>query len=137
MSIEIAAASALTQATPATGAAGAAGTQVQAGYGVSLTDFGGFQNAMANASMRLEARPVTGPNETVKALFKPFDHINTEAAQITAEGNAANAGGKEITPGQMVSLTAKCQEFMFHCQLMSSVANKTSDGLTQLFRQQS
>jgi hypothetical protein len=115
MTIEIAAASLLQQAAPATGAAGA-GASVQAGYGVSLTDLGGFQQALANAGARLEAKP---------------------ALQITAEGQAAQAAGKEITPGQMVMLTAKCQEFMFHAQLMSSVANKTSDGLSQLFRQQS
>jgi len=134
MSIEIAAASALGQASSA---AGAAGGQFQAGYGVSLTDFGGFQQAMTNATARLEARPATGPNEAAQALFKPFEHINTEAAQISEVSKAAEAAGKEITPGQMVSLTARCQEFMFHCQLMSSIASKTSDGLSQLFRQQS
>jgi hypothetical protein len=134
MSIEIAAASALTQSSAA---AGTTGSAMQAGYGVSLTDFGGFQQALANAGTRLEARPVTGPNDTVKALFQPFDHINSEAARITADGQAAQAQGSEITPGQMVMLTARCQEFMFHCQLMSTVANKGSEGLTQLFRQQS
>ena len=41
-----------------------------------------------------------------------------------------------MTPGDMVSLTMRCQEFMFHCQLMSNIANRTSDGLQQLFRQQ-
>jgi len=47
MTIDIAAAAALNQAAPA---AGATGGQVQIGYGVSLTDFGGFQQAMANAT---------------------------------------------------------------------------------------
>lgn len=136
MTIEIAAASLLQQATPATGAA-AAGGSVQAGYGVSLTDLGGFQQALANAGVRLEAKPVSAPSHTAEMVMKPFEHINNEAQQIAAEGQAAQAAGKEITPGQMVLLTAKCQEFMFHAQLMSSVANKTSDGLSQLFRQQS
>ena len=136
MTIEIAAASLLQQATPATTGA-AAGGSVQAGYGVSLTDIGGFQQALANAGARLEAKPVSAPSHTAELVMKPFEHINNEALQITAEGQAAKAAGKEITPGQMVLLTAKCQEFMFHAQLMSSVANKTSDGLSQLFRQQS
>jgi len=134
MSIEIAAASALGQASSA---AGAAGGQVQAGYGVSLTDFGGFQQAMASASARLEARPTTGPSQAAEAVFKPFEHINTEAAQISEAGKAAEASDKQLTPGQMVMLTARVSEFAFHCQLMSSVANKTSEGLSQLFRQQS
>jgi hypothetical protein len=36
----------------------------------------------------------------------------------------------------MIMLSVRCQEFMFHCQLTSNVANRTSDGLQQLFRQQ-
>ena len=135
MSIEIAAAaSALVQGSPA---AGVAGGQVQAGYGVSLTDFSGFQQALANASARLEARPVNAPPEAVKLAFQPFDHINNEAAQLSEAGKAAQAAGKDLSPGDMVLLTARCQEFAFHCQLMASVANKTSDGLSQMFRQQS
>ncbi len=136
MTIEIAAASMLQQAAPASGAA-ATGASVQAGYGVSLTDFNGFQQALANAGARLEAKPVSVPSHTAELVMRPFEHINNEALQITADGQAAQAAGKDITPGQMVMLTAKCQEFMFHAQLMSSVANKTSDGLSQLFRQQS
>ena len=135
MSIEIAAAaSALVQGAPA---AGAAGGQVQAGYGVSLTDFGGFQQALANASARLEARPVNAPPEAVKLAFQPFDHINNEAAQLSEAGKAAQTAGKDLSPGDMVLLTARCQEFAFHCRLMASVANKTSEGLSQMFRQQS
>ena len=39
-------------------------------------------------------------------------------------------------PGEIMKLTVRCQEFMFHCQLTSNIANRTSDGLQQLFRQQ-
>jgi hypothetical protein len=133
MTVEIAATAA------ATGAAAPAvtGNQFQAGYGVSLTDFGGFQQALANASARLEAQPGFKAQEATKALFSPFEHINTEAAKITAEANKVQAAGGEMTPGEVVMFTAKSAEFMFHCQLMSSVANKTSEGLQQLFRQQS
>jgi hypothetical protein len=135
MSMEIAAAaSPLTTPSPASGTTGGA---VQAGYGVSLTDLGGFQQALASASARLEARPVSQPTEAAQVLFKPFDHINNEAAQLSAEGQKAQAAGKDLSPGDMVLLTARCQEFAFHCQLMASVANKTSDGLSQMFRQQS
>jgi len=135
MSMEIAAAaSAVMQGSSA---AGAVGGQVQAGYGVSLTDFNGFQQSMASASARLEAQPVNQTPEAVKLVFKPFDHINSEAAQLQESGKVAQAAGKDLTPGDMVMLTARCQEFAFHCQLMASVANKTSDGLSQMFRQQS
>jgi hypothetical protein len=36
----------------------------------------------------------------------------------------------------MVMLTVKSHEFLFHSQLTANVANRTSDGLQQLFRQQ-
>ena len=133
MSVEIAATAAATGAS----APAVAGNQFQAGYGVSLTDFGGFQQALANASARLEVQPGFKPQEATKALFSPFENINTEAAKITAEANRVQAAGGEMKPGDVVMFTAKSAEFMFHCQLMSSIANKTSEGLQQLFRQQS
>jgi hypothetical protein len=132
MTIEIAAA-ALSHAS----AAGAAGAPVQVGYGVSLTDFGGFQQALAQASARLEARPAESSSEAARQLIKPFEHINSEAAQLSADARLAQSGAQEMSPGQIVALTVRSTEFMFHCQLTSNIANRTSDGLQQLFRQQS
>jgi hypothetical protein len=126
-------------AAPVTGAAspiGAAG-QVQVGYGVSLSDFGAFQQGLANAGARLEASPVAATSEAAKMLVSPFEHINTEAARLSTDAKAAQASGNDLTPGDMVMLTARAQEFSFHCMLMSNIANRTSDGLQQMFRQQS
>ena len=136
MTIELAATQALSQAT-AGATAGVAGGPVQVGYGVSLTDLSGFQQSMQSAAMRLEARPIQGPTEAAKVLMKPFEHINGEAARIADEAKVAQTKGQEMTPGDMMMLTMRCQEFMFHCQLTSNIANRTSDGLQQLFRQQS
>jgi hypothetical protein len=133
MTIDIAVTTALSHAS----AAGGAAAPVQAGYGVSLTDFSGFQQAMTAAHGRLESRPVGAPSEAAKQLMKPFEHINGEAAKISLDANAAKNAGREMTPGEVVMLTVRCQEFMFHCQLTSNIANRTSDGLSQLFRQQS
>lgn len=132
MTMEIAAV-ALTQASSATGA----GAPVQVGYGVSLSDIGGFEQALASAGARLEARPAGGVSGAAEALMKPFAHINTEAAQLSAEAKLAQSGTQEMSPGQIVALTVRSTEFMFHCQLTSNIANRTSDGLQQLFRQQS
>jgi hypothetical protein len=134
MTIDVAAAAVLNPVAPA---AGAAAGQVQAGYGVSLTDFAGFQQAMAGAAARLEAAPAAVLSEAAKVLFTPFEHINTEAARLSADAQAAKDSGQEMKPGEVVMLSARSMEFMFHCQLMSSIANKTSEGLQQLFRQQS
>jgi hypothetical protein len=132
MTIEIAATAALSHAS-----AGAGAAPVQVGYGVSLTDFGGFQQAIASAHARLEARPVGAPSEAAIQLMKPFEHINGEAAKLAVDANAAQNANREMTPSEVVMLTVRCQEFMFHCQLTSNIANRTSDGLSQLFRQQS
>jgi hypothetical protein len=138
MSFEIAAVTSNLGAAGAGASAGAASPgsadpTVQVGYGASLTDFGGFERALA----RLEARPLEGPSAAAKHFMKPFEHINNEAAQISADAQVAKAEGREMTPGEIVSMTVRCQEFMFHCQLVSNIANRTSDGLQQLFRQQS
>ena len=121
---------------PGASSVGSAGP-VQAGYGVSLSDFGGFQQGLANASARLEAHPVGAPSEAAKMLVTPFEHINTEAAKLSADAKLAQSSGNGLSPGDMVMLTARCQEFSFHCTLMSNIANRTSDGLQQMFRQQS
>ena len=134
MTIELAATQAMSQATSAAG--GVTGGPVQVGYGVSLTDLNGFQQSMQSAAVRLEARPMQGPTEAAKVLMKPFEHINGEALRIADEAKVAQTKGQEMTPGDMMILTMRCQEFMFHCQLTSNIANRTSDGLQQLFKQQ-
>jgi hypothetical protein len=121
---------------PGAAAGGAGAAPVQAGYGVSLTDLGGFESALARAGARLEAQPVNASSEAARQLMKPFEHINTEASRLAADARAAKAGDQQMTPGEIVQLTVRCQEFMFHCQLTSNIANRTSDGLQQLFRQQ-
>ena len=136
MSFEIAAAAALGPSSAAASVGGAGAAPVQVGYGVSLTDIGGFQRALDSAGARLEARPVAAPSEAAKQLFKPFEHINGEALRLSGDAKVAEAAGRDMSPGEMVMLTVRCQEFMFHCQLTSNIANRTSDGLQQLFRQQ-
>ena len=129
----MAATDALTQA--------ASGGGVRAGYGVSLTDLSGFQDAMARAQAggvaELAPQAVAAPSESMQALFQPLEHINNEAASLNEVAQSAMAAGRDMTPGEMVMLTVRCQEFLFHSQLTTNVANRTSDGIQQLFRQQS
>ena len=141
MTFEIAAAAMAQTGAAGTGAMGAgahaAPAPTQVGYGVSLTDFNGFQQALTQVSARIEARPVSAPTEAAKQLMKPFEHINGEANRRAMDARAAEAAGQDMSPSQMVNLSVRCQEFMFHCQLTSNIANRASDGLQQLFRQQS
>ena len=121
---------------PPAATAGGAAPGVQAGYGVSLTDLSAFNQALAGAAQRLQAQPVPAAGEALKALMQPLAQINTEAAQLWQHAQRAMQQGTELSPGEMVMLTVKCHEFLFHSQLTSNVANRTSDGLQQLFRQQ-
>jgi hypothetical protein len=133
MTIAIAAPATTTMA-PAAGATGAAG---QAGYNLSLGDLSHFEQALARAGGHLEAQPVRAPGATAEALLRPLDHINGEAARLSSDAQLAQAAGRAMSPGEIVTLTVRCQQFMFHCQLTSNIANRTADGLQQLFRQQS
>ena len=121
----------------------------QAGYGVSLNDVGAFEQALSRAhganqqgyavgGVTVQAVHTTrAPGAGMQALFKPLEHINAEASQLSAQAKTAVDEGRALTPSEMVLMTVKCHEFMFHCQLTANVANRTSDGLAQLFRQQS
>ena len=125
--------------TLASAAGGAGG--VSAGYGVSLTDLSGFSDALSRAQSGggtgvLEPQAVAAASESMQALFKPLEHINAEAASLHEHAEAAMAAGTEMTPGAMVMLTVRAHEFLFHSQLTANVANRASDGLQQLFRQQ-
>jgi len=115
---------------------------LQAGYGISLTDLSGFHDALRAAEARggqgqLHAQPNERVGPAVQAVFKPLEFINGEAGELQAMAATARDAANALTPGEMVMLTMRCQEFMFHCQLTSNIANRASDGLQQLFRQQS
>lgn len=125
-----------TLATTASAGGAAGASSVQAGYGVSLTDLSGFSDALARAGGTLQPQAVAPSAEAMQALFKPFEHINAEAATLSEHAKTAMAAGNDLTPGEMVMLTVRCHEFLFHSQLTANVANRTSDGLQQLFRQQ-
>jgi hypothetical protein len=135
-------------ALTALGGAAAGGGAAHAGYGIALTDVAGFEQALERArgaaAHGLAAAPVTvtaaaqaeKANPGMQALFRPLDQINGQAAQLSAQAQAAFDEGRALTPSEMVMLSVKCHEFMFHCQLTANAANRTSDGLQQLFRQQ-
>jgi hypothetical protein len=125
--------------TFAGGPAGA--SALNAGYGVALTDTAAFEHALSQAGAvgGLTVQPASSkmPGQALQALFRPLEQINTDSSKISAQAKAAVDEGRSLTPGEMVTLTVQCHEFMFHCQLTSNIANRTSDGLQQLFRQQS
>lgn len=69
-------------------------------------------------------------------MLRALDGIDVQARAVTDFARMAEASGGELTPGEVVQLTMQCQEFMFQCQLTSNIANRSADGVQQLFRQQ-
>jgi hypothetical protein len=112
--------------------------QIDVGYSASLTEISGFQDSLNKAAVnQTQFNRIEKPSNTEKAVIKPLDYINNEAVDIINYAKSAVESGNELTPSEIVVLTARSHEFMFHCQLTSNIANRTSDGLQQLFRQQS
>jgi len=95
---------------------------------------GRFDAALAQAG---GPTPSAEMPPVVRNMIEMLDRVNGEAKSVTEYARSAEASGGELTPGEVVQLTMRCQEFMFHCQLTSNIANRSSDGIQQLFRQQS
>lgn len=105
-------------------------TTIEVGYSSSISgDIAAFEGSLQAAEQA---------NQTaMKSLVEPLDFINQEANDIINYAQNAVQSGNELTPSEIVMLTARSQEFMFHSTLTANIANRTADGLSQLFRQQS
>lgn len=90
-----------------------------------------FQQAIAQA----QARYVPPGTEGIQTLLSPLLSLNERSADLATQ--ATPAGDASLKPGELMQLTMRSHEFLFHCELVSNVANRTSDGVQQLFRQQS
>ena len=110
---------------------GAAGTS-----GVSPTVEGRFHHAlekMGDVQGTVQAGPIP---PALKGMFSALDQVNVQARAVSRYAASAEVSGGQLTPGEMVQLTMKCSEFMFQAQLTSNIANRSSDGVQQLFKQQ-
>lgn len=106
------------------------------GYGASLAaDADAFEASMKAAGNRLGVDSES-VSELARAAFEPLDFINQQARSLSEYAKTAVATGNELTPGEIVSLTVQSQKFMFHSQLTANIANRSADGIQQLFRQQ-
>lgn len=107
------------------------------GYNVNLSsDVVGFADSLERAET-VQAPVKVEPSALAEALFAPLEYINDEAGALVEYAQNAVASGNELSPSEVVMLTARSQEFMFHSQLTANVANRTAEGLQTLFRQQS
>lgn len=105
------------------------------GISANATEAGRFVAAIDKAQSASSALRVELP-APLGNMLNALDGIDVQARSVTDFAQAAQASGGELTPGEVVELTMKCQEFMFQCQLTSNIANRSADGVQQLFRQQ-
>ncbi len=104
---------------------------------VTAYDLARFQEAYANAAPAVSAPPtVEAISPGFQAVLQNFESLNGRVTSIGELTQSLEAGATP-TAGDMMQLTVKCHEFLFHAELTTNVANRTSDGVQQLFRQQS
>lgn len=70
-------------------------------------------------------------------LVSAFDNLNANAANMQRLAGEISGTNGELMPSQLFEMTMHAHKFLFQSQLTTNVANRTSDGVQQLFRQQS
>jgi len=107
---------------------------IDVSYNASLTsDISRFE---ASLQMAAAAPTNDGAMQIAKAALEPLNSLNAEASELAGFASNAASDGDGFTPSEIVTLTYKAQEFGFHSQLTANIANRLSDGIQQLFRQQ-
>ncbi|HEX7814091.1 hypothetical protein [Dyella sp.] len=106
-------------------------------------DVAKFRQAFAdaapqNAEQASQVKPVSDElSPSFKAVLSQFDSLNGHATKLGKIADAMRTSGRDLSPSQIIDMTMRCQELVFHAELTSNVANRSSDGVQQLFRQQS
>jgi len=93
------------------------------------------QQAPQTAAMEQTAPTAETESAGFRSVLANLGDLNESAQSISAA--ATSLGKGDMKPSDVLMLTIKAQEFMFHCEVTANVANRTSDGVQQLFQQQS
>lgn len=142
--INLQAVAAIGQTDVATGgAAGVAGIGPGTGR-PDVYDVAQFRAAWDRAGGAAPAAPEAAPpvarsgeGQGMRAVFDTLKSLNGRADNMADRAELFRAGGTDnLAPGDMLMMTMHAHEFLFRCQLTANVANRSSDGIQQLFRQQ-
>jgi len=125
----------LQPAGPALAGAGSAATANNA----SVFDVSHFDAALAAAANTAPASAHTmqvsgSESQGFRTVMATLENLNGRADSLGSKALELQHG--EFRPSDMLMMTLKAQEFLFHCELTSNVANRTSEGVQQLFREQ-
>ncbi len=106
-------------------------------------DIANFENMYLGNPMTNTVSNVASPvvssaeNQGFIATIQSLKGLNSSIKDLGMDAINALAEKKTHSPSDMILVMAKAHEFVFQSQLTATVANKTSDGIAQLFRQQS
>jgi hypothetical protein len=115
----------------------ALGTPGSAASGLSAGSVERFQQAYSRATSQVDGADASSQGSSAAAaLLNPLLSLNSDSTSLALQADRA-AAQSELKPGELMMLTMRSHEFLFHCELTANVANRSSDGLQQLFRQQS
>src|SRR5262249_1320288 len=82
----------------------------------------GAQPVPTGHVMRVSASESQG----FRAVMDTLDNLNGRADSLGSKALELQHG--QFRPSDMLMMTLKAQEFLFHCELTSNVANRTSEG---------
>lgn len=71
----------------------------------------------------------------LQSVLSPLLALGEKSAQLEAQV-APLSSSNEYRPSELMMITMRSHEFLFRCELTANVANRASDGVQQLFRQQ-
>lgn len=122
-----------------TGPALAGAGQAGAAGSASVFEVSHFNAAFAAAANSAPASAHTmqvssSESQGFRTVMATLENLNGHAESLGSKALQLQQG--QFRPSDMLMMTLKAQEFLFHCELTSNVANRTSDGVQQLFREQ-
>lgn len=109
---------------------------------VTVFDMARFEQAVqqqhqAQPVDKSQAVAATAENNGFKQAAEMLDSLNGRMEGLGLEALRFAAEQKELTPAEMLKITVHSHHFLFQSELTANVANRTSEGIQQLFRQQS
>lgn len=76
-------------------------------------------------------------SSSFRSVIENLESLNGRVDLLSDASLEYASGAREFTPGDMLEMTVRSHQFLFQCELTANVANRSSDGVQQLFRQQS
>jgi hypothetical protein len=104
-----------------------------------LANFHAAYTSAAQTSPPAAQAPKVSGAETggFHSVMVMLQGLNGDAESIGTAALQNKSSQARMTPGDMLAMTTQAYEFLFHCEVTSNVANRTSEGVQQLFQQQS